>query len=140
MDNSFVKNHFVGRDGFIWWIGQVADEEVWKGNIPGFPLADNSDNPGFAERSVSAIVGTAVFITGQCNTSALSKTALAKSALAKLAVAKNLLLAHIIGSILLICIMSSIGGKESLFIYNAQSGAPDFLLLGLAIFGYLKAK
>ncbi len=59
---------------------------------------------------------------------------------AKLAVAKNLLLAHIIGSILLICIMSSDGGKESLFIHNAQSAAPDFLLLGLAIFGYLKGK
>ena len=59
---------------------------------------------------------------------------------AKLAVAKNLLLAHIIGSTLLICIMSSVGGKESLFIYNAQSATPDILLLGLAIFGYLKAK
>ena len=59
---------------------------------------------------------------------------------ANLAVAKNLLLAHIIGSTLLICIISSVGGKESLFIYNFQSAAPDILLLGLAIFGYLKAK
>ena len=58
----------------------------------------------------------------------------------KLAMAKNLLLAHIIGSILFIYIMSSFGGKESLFIYNAQSTTPDFLLLDLAIFGYLKAK
>jgi len=57
MDNSFVKNHFVGRDGFIWWIGQVADEEVWKGNIPGHPLSDNSDNPGFAERYKVRIMG-----------------------------------------------------------------------------------
>ena len=27
--NNFFKNHFLGRDGFIWWIGQVAKEESW---------------------------------------------------------------------------------------------------------------
>ena len=24
-----IKKHFVGRDGFIWWVGQVVDETTW---------------------------------------------------------------------------------------------------------------
>ena len=34
LDQGLFKNHFVGRDGFIWWIGQIADENTWKANIP----------------------------------------------------------------------------------------------------------
>ena len=49
MDN-FVKSHFVGRDGFIWWIGQIPNEDVWKENKAGYPQPNNSDAPGFAER------------------------------------------------------------------------------------------
>lgn len=30
IDESFVKSNFLGRDGFIWWIGQVADPKVWR--------------------------------------------------------------------------------------------------------------
>lgn len=30
IDESFLKSNFLGRDGFIWWIGQVADPEVWR--------------------------------------------------------------------------------------------------------------
>ena len=57
MDNNFVKNHFVGRDGFVWWIGQIPDEEVWKGNLNGHPLPDNTEQPGFAERYKVRIMG-----------------------------------------------------------------------------------
>ena len=30
LDESFVKSNFLGRDGFIWWIGQIADPKVWR--------------------------------------------------------------------------------------------------------------
>ena len=56
MDN-FVKSHFVGRDGFIWWIGQIPNEEVWKENKAGYPQPNNTDSPGFAERYKVRIMG-----------------------------------------------------------------------------------
>ena len=31
-DPGFIKSHFLGRDGFIWWIGQVVDENDAKIN------------------------------------------------------------------------------------------------------------
>ena len=33
MDNLNFKTHFVGKDGFIWWIGQIPDEKVWETQI-----------------------------------------------------------------------------------------------------------
>ena len=30
MEESLLKSNFVGRDGFRWWIGQIAPEEVQK--------------------------------------------------------------------------------------------------------------
>ena len=57
MENIFVKNHFVGRDGFIWWIGQIPNEEVWKENKSGFPQKNNEECPGFAERYKVRIMG-----------------------------------------------------------------------------------
>ena len=30
--NSFLKQNFVGKDGFVWWIGQIAPEENWTDN------------------------------------------------------------------------------------------------------------
>ena len=56
MDN-FVKSHFVGRDGFVWWIGQIPNEDVWKENKAGFPQPSNTDAPGFAERYKVRIMG-----------------------------------------------------------------------------------
>ena len=56
-DQGLFQSHFVGRDGFIWWIGQVASEESWKNNIPGTPLDDNSEIQGFGERYRVRIMG-----------------------------------------------------------------------------------
>ena len=28
LDQSLLQSHFIGRDGFRWWIGQVAPQEV----------------------------------------------------------------------------------------------------------------
>ena len=29
IDEALLKSNFAGKDGFTWWIGQVADPEVW---------------------------------------------------------------------------------------------------------------
>ena len=51
------NSHFVGRDGFIWWIGQVAPEKDWKENKPNKPVDNNGDIKGFAERYRVRIMG-----------------------------------------------------------------------------------
>lgn len=30
IDHSLLKTQYAGRDGFIWWIGRVADPRVWR--------------------------------------------------------------------------------------------------------------
>ena len=30
LDSALLKTNFVGRDGFVWWIGRVADPDVWR--------------------------------------------------------------------------------------------------------------
>lgn len=35
LDQSLIKSNFIGRDGFIWWIGQVQPEDSQKGQING---------------------------------------------------------------------------------------------------------
>ena len=30
LDSALLKTNFVGRDGFIWWIGRVAPPSVWR--------------------------------------------------------------------------------------------------------------
>ena len=45
-----LKKHILGRDGFVWWIGQIAKQ--WEDNIPGVPVDSNEDEEykGFGER------------------------------------------------------------------------------------------
>ena len=59
IEQGLFKRHFVGRDGFQWWIGQVAPEESWKNNIPGVPVESNEDSEyaGFGERVRVRIMG-----------------------------------------------------------------------------------
>ena len=33
MENLNFKTHFVGKDGFVWWIGQIPDEKSWETQI-----------------------------------------------------------------------------------------------------------
>lgn len=30
IEESLLKSNFIGKDGFVWWIGQVADPSVWR--------------------------------------------------------------------------------------------------------------
>jgi len=57
LEQGFIKQNFVGTEGFQWWIGQVAPEETWKDNIPAAPQRSNSDIMGFGERYKVRIMG-----------------------------------------------------------------------------------
>ncbi len=54
IEQTLFKNHFVGKDGFVWWIGQVASEESWIANIPQGP---DKETKGFGERYKVRIMG-----------------------------------------------------------------------------------
>ena len=32
IDESLLKKHSVGKDGFAWWLGQVCEADVWHEN------------------------------------------------------------------------------------------------------------
>lgn len=63
LDNSLIKTHSIGRDGYVWWVGQVASEESWKDNKPPNPQESNDDIMGFGERYRVAIIGYTPFET-----------------------------------------------------------------------------
>tara|TARA_Y100000385_G_scaffold23672_2_gene22866 strand:- start:2396 stop:4900 length:2505 start_codon:yes stop_codon:yes gene_type:complete len=58
-----IKTHSIGRDGYVWWVGQIASEESWKENKPENPKDSNEDVKGFGERYRVAIVGYTPFNT-----------------------------------------------------------------------------
>ena len=50
LDSALLKTNFVGRDGFVWWIGRVADSDVWRNE------ATDTD-AGWAYRCKVRIIG-----------------------------------------------------------------------------------
>ena len=57
MNKDFLKRHFVGRDGFQWWVGQIPPEESWRENKSGSIDPTNSEQKGFGERYRVRIMG-----------------------------------------------------------------------------------
>ena len=57
IDQGLFKKYFVGRDGFYWWIGQIAEESSWVDNKSGIPWEDNTKTPGFGQRYKVRIMG-----------------------------------------------------------------------------------
>lgn len=57
LDSGLLSKNFIGRDGFIWWIGQVPDAKFWKGNLPELPQNKVTDLPGFKWRVKVRILG-----------------------------------------------------------------------------------
>jgi hypothetical protein len=57
LDSGLLSKNFIGRDGFVWWIGQVPDAKFWKGNLPSLPQNSPSDLPGFKYRVKVRILG-----------------------------------------------------------------------------------
>ena len=58
IEQGLFKRHFVGRDGFIWWIGQIANDS-WTKNLQGSKPTNTSvaDQPGFGYRYQVRIMG-----------------------------------------------------------------------------------
>ena len=57
IEQGFLKKHFVGRDGFIWWVGQVVKESEWVVNHPGNRTPTTNDHKGFDYRYKVRIMG-----------------------------------------------------------------------------------
>ena len=57
IDQGLFKKYFVGRDGFYWWIGQIAEESSWVDNKSGIPSETNENTPGFGQRYKVRIMG-----------------------------------------------------------------------------------
>lgn len=57
VEQGLFKRHFVGRDNFIWWLGQIVDETRWSGNIPGYRTPTTEDHKGFEYRYKVRIMG-----------------------------------------------------------------------------------
>ena len=68
IEESLLKSNFLGKDGFIWWIGQVADPKVWrnensrvegeKGIVPGEKTAGQPiDKEAWGYRCKVRIIG-----------------------------------------------------------------------------------
>ena len=57
LEQSLVKTNFLGRDGFIWWIGQIVDQTQWAGNFGGHPTETTEEQKGFGFRYKVRIMG-----------------------------------------------------------------------------------
>lgn len=58
IEESLLKSNFVGKDGFIWWIGQVADPSVWRNDKTSLTNEKGETNTsGWAYRCKVRIVG-----------------------------------------------------------------------------------
>ena len=52
IDESLLKTNFVGKDGFRWWVGQIAPK-----NVQGEQLAPKRGTPSWGRRLKVRIMG-----------------------------------------------------------------------------------
>ena len=57
MEETLLKKYSIGRDGFIWWIGQVASADQWTGNFPVGTMPSVGELPGMKRRVKIRILG-----------------------------------------------------------------------------------
>ena len=59
IEQGLFQNHFVGRDGFQWWIGQIPDAKTWRMNLPPKNVGGTGDPEyrGYGERYKVRIMG-----------------------------------------------------------------------------------
>jgi hypothetical protein len=60
IEQTLLKSNFLGKDGFIWWVGQVADPKVWRNE---YSRVDESEDTSWAYRCKVRIVGYHTFDT-----------------------------------------------------------------------------
>ena len=58
IEQGLFQKHIVGRDGFIWWVGQIVSDS-WKDNIVGSTVKEVplSNQEGFSYRYQVRIMG-----------------------------------------------------------------------------------
>lgn len=56
IEESLLKSNFVGKDGFIWWIGQIAPPAVWRDE-----RSEIDSDSGWAYRCKVRIIGYHTF-------------------------------------------------------------------------------
>ena len=64
IDQGLVKTHFLGRDGFIWWIGQIVAQTQWAANLGGSPTRTTEEQAGFDFRYKVRIMGYHTAVPG----------------------------------------------------------------------------
>ena len=47
INEGLLKDYNIGKDGFIWWLGQVCEAKTWEHNYPCLPVNTQKDLPGF---------------------------------------------------------------------------------------------
>ena len=57
LEQGLIKSHFVGKDGFQWWIGQITPEKEWGINLPSAPTETTKEMKGFDFRYKVRIMG-----------------------------------------------------------------------------------
>ena len=57
IDESLIKRHSIGRDGFTWWLGQVCEAKTWEANYPELDVETYDELPGFKRRVKVSILG-----------------------------------------------------------------------------------
>jgi hypothetical protein len=60
IEEALLKSNYIGKDGFYWWIGQVANQNSWKGKSK-FSEEKGSDGKVWAARCKVRIVGHHTF-------------------------------------------------------------------------------
>ena len=50
LEQALFKTNFVGRDGFVWWIGQIAPQSTWVKNAPESTIESTLEERGFGQR------------------------------------------------------------------------------------------
>ena len=57
IEAALVKSNFVGKDGFVWWIGQIAPNLTWIDNQPAELQDTTVEEKGFGHRFKVRIMG-----------------------------------------------------------------------------------
>lgn len=59
IEESLLKSNFIGKDGFVWWLGQVADPKSWRTEKSRVDAENKSDS--WAYRCKVRIIGYHTF-------------------------------------------------------------------------------
>ena len=67
MENLNFKTHFVGKDGFVWWIGQIPDEKSWETQIKNgdyeYPITYQIIKDGRKNKVLSKKINSKIIVT-----------------------------------------------------------------------------